>query len=297
MILLHGFPDFWYTWRKQIPELAKSYHVIAPDQRGYGYTDKPSYVGDYNITYLTNDILDLMHFLGKEKVHLVGHDWGALVAWSAALLHQDKFFSVTGVSVPYTAPFAHVETFAHIFGEDFYQIKFQECGIPEKSFRHIPELFRASFMSPKREKADPTPLTSATFAQAYHAVKNHPEYFRPSDWFTEEDLAEYIKVFRKSGMVGPLNYYRNMNLNYAYLNLYAATHSYDINIPSLTISGTRDLPFLQLEQHVRNKFLKKPSNAFVDGGHFMQQEDAPGVTKALLEFLASVDASEKKTDL
>lgn len=103
VLLLHGFPEFWYGWRKQIPELSKKYRVIAPDMRGYNLSDKPEKIGDYNIDMLAADIAGLVKSLGLQKVILVGHDWGAAVAWATAAMHPEVVSKLAILNVPHPA--------------------------------------------------------------------------------------------------------------------------------------------------------------------------------------------------
>ena len=134
ILLAHGFPELAYSWRHQIPVLAQAgYHVLAPDQRGYGGSDRPEAVEDYDIHALTGDLIGLLDVVGAQQAIFVGHDWGAMVVWQAALLHPGRVRAVAGLSVP-PIPRARsrpTERWRQKFGDDFYMLRFQEPGLAE----------------------------------------------------------------------------------------------------------------------------------------------------------------------
>ena len=142
VIFLHGFPESWYSWRHQLPATAKAgFHAVAPDLRGYGKSDKPAGVDDYDIHHLTADVVGLIDALGQKTAVVVGHDWGALVAWNAVLLHPDRFTGVVAMSVPYggRSAVSPLETMKKTYGDNFYYILyFQEPGVAEAEFDKDP---------------------------------------------------------------------------------------------------------------------------------------------------------------
>ena len=153
VLLLHGFPESWYSWRHQLTALAAAgYHAVAPDQRGYGRTDGPDGPGSYTMLHLTGDVIGLMDALGAERAVVAGHDWGAPVAWNTALLRPDRVSGVIGLSVPYTprGTTPPVPALRALFGDGFYICYFQQPGIadaelgrdPHDTFRRL--LFAAS---------------------------------------------------------------------------------------------------------------------------------------------------------
>src|ERR1700722_2278396 len=139
VILLHGFPELWYSWRHQLPALADAgYHAVAPDQRGYGTTSIPTTVTDYDINHLTGDVVDLIDHLGATRATVIGHDFGALVAWALALIHPDRVHAVAGLSVPYVprTPVAPTEFFRQLMGDDFYMLWLQQPGAADTAFQN-----------------------------------------------------------------------------------------------------------------------------------------------------------------
>src|SRR5258708_32111207 len=134
VVLLHGFPESWYSWRHQLKALSDDgYHVVAPDQRGYGQTDRPEAIEKYSMFHLVGDVVGLLDALGEERAVVVGHDWGASVAWQTALLRADRVRGVVGLSVPHRprGPKAPLASFRSPPGQTFYQIYFQKPGVAE----------------------------------------------------------------------------------------------------------------------------------------------------------------------
>src|SRR6202161_3753421 len=149
VVLAHGFPELAYSWRHQIPVLAAAgYHVLAPDQRGYGRSTRPAAIADYNLGALSGDLVGLLDHVGAEKAVFIGHDWGASVVWSSAQLHPDRVAGVVGLSVP-PVPRAQIpptQAFRAVFGDNFfYMLYFQEPGVadaelaadPAKTLRRV----------------------------------------------------------------------------------------------------------------------------------------------------------------
>ena len=138
VLLLHGWPESWYSWRHQLPALAAAgFHAVAPDMRGFGKTDKPAAVGDYDIQHLTADIVGVIDALGEKTAVVIGHDWGAIVAWHCLLLHPDRFTALVAMSVPYGGRPAEslVTSLQKAYGDNFFYILyFQEPGVAEKEF-------------------------------------------------------------------------------------------------------------------------------------------------------------------
>ena len=160
VIFLHGFPESWYSWRHQLPAVAKAgFHAVAPDLRGYGKSDKPANVDDYDIRHLTADVTGLIDALGEKTAVVVGHDWGSLVAWNAVLLHPDRFTGLVAMSVPYggRAAVSPLETMKKTFGDNFYYILyFQEPGVAEGEFDKDPRaILSRLYLSPDSPREPP----------------------------------------------------------------------------------------------------------------------------------------------
>ncbi|HEX3246388.1 MAG TPA: alpha/beta hydrolase, partial [Chloroflexota bacterium] len=141
VLLLHGFPESWYSWRHQLSALAEAgYHAVAPDQRGYGQTDRPDDVQKYTQLHLVGDVIGLLDALGEQQAVVVGHDWGAPVAWNTALLRPDRVRGVVGLSVPYTPRGATsmLTALRSVLGEGFYMAYFQEPGVADAELGRNP---------------------------------------------------------------------------------------------------------------------------------------------------------------
>src|SRR6266536_2930242 len=165
VVLCHGFPESWYSWRHQLAALsAAGFHVVAPDMRGYGQTDRPEEIEKYTLLHLVGDMVGLLDALGAESAVIIGHDWGAPVAWHAALLRPDRFRAVIGLSVPFRPRGSARPTTVMPQTDDaqFYQLYFQPPGVAERererdvrlAIRRL--LYSASGDAPRRDTATPT---------------------------------------------------------------------------------------------------------------------------------------------
>jgi len=298
VILLHGWPQCWYLWRHQIAPLVEAgFQVAVPDQRGYGGSDRPAEIEVYNIVELTNDVVGLADALGHERFIVVGHDWGAPVAWHTALLHPRRVRSVVGMSVPYTRGRVGTLTRQENFGDNFwYMVYFQQPGVAEaeleadirKSLRTI--YFTISGDGPVESLAARKPATAkfldgmADPAQLSGGMPG---------WLTEEDLDYYVAQYQQSGFRGPLNWYRNLDRNLELTPQLEALETGKIEQPSFFIAGKKD-PVLsfgrgswvnQMDKWVTDMRGK----VFIEGaGHWVQMERPAEVNEALLGFLKSV---------
>jgi pimeloyl-ACP methyl ester carboxylesterase len=220
VILCHGFPELWYSWRHQLPALAETgFHAVAPDQRGYGQTDKPQAVEEYNILKLVGDIVGLVYALEEENAIIAGHDWGAPVAWHCALLRPDIFRGLVLMSVPYRtgiwSSIRPTETMRRMAGEQqFYQLYFQESG---KAEREIEENVRENILKfLYSASGDPPPEMRWRFlfneSQRFIDTGFLPDVL-PA-WLTEQDLDVFTREFQRTGFRGGLNWYRNIDRNW-----------------------------------------------------------------------------------
>jgi pimeloyl-ACP methyl ester carboxylesterase len=291
VILLHGFPQCWYLWRHQIDPLVKAgYRVAVPDQRGYGASDRPQAIESYNIVELARDVVGIADALGHDSFHVVGHDWGAPVAWHTALLHADRTRSVVGMSVPYVRWRAGVMTRQETFGDNFwYMVYFQKPGVAEAeldadvraSLRTI--YFSISGDAPDGLLATPKPST----ARFLDGMIN-PDRLPP--WLTEEDLDYYAAQYERSGFRGPLNWYRNIDRN---AEMTPQLEEAKVGPPSFFIAGAKD-PVLSfggggwldlMDRYVSDM----RGRVIVEGsGHWVPMERPREVNEALLGFLKTV---------
>jgi len=287
VLLLHGWPESWYSWRHQLPALAAvGYHAVAPDVRGYGQSDKPHAIEAYSMKTLLADYLGLLDALGEKTAVVVGHDWGAPMAWNSAALHPDRYRAVVGMSVPHLgrAPMKPTQLFKTAFGDNwFYILYFQEPGVAEAEFEaDIPKTMRtilagvagfdtAAQAVAQKKKGD-------NFLTGINAPENLP------GWLTEADVAFFAKEFATSGFRGGLNRYRNMDRDWEELpELATAT----IKQPALFITGELD-PVRAFAPADAMKPLApglKDMIVLPGAGHWVQQEKATEVNAALIEFL------------
>jgi pimeloyl-ACP methyl ester carboxylesterase len=295
VVLCHGFPECWYSWRHQLPALAAAgYHVVAPDQRGYGQTTRPAPIEAYHIFQLTGDIVGLVHALGEERAIIVGHDWGAPVAWYSALLRPDIFQAVVLLSVPYLqrswTDMRPTEAMQRLAGEqEFYQLYFQEPGKAEaqleadvgRTMRMV--LYAASGDAPPEKRWRFLFGKSETFLDTGSLPETLP------DWLTEQDLDVFTREFERTGFRGGLNWYRNIDRLWELTPFLSRVR---LPQPALFVAGEVDPviamyrgAFEVLEQTVP-RLQKKV--LLPGAGHWIQQERPGQVNELLLEFLAGL---------
>jgi pimeloyl-ACP methyl ester carboxylesterase len=297
VVLCHGFPESWYSWRHQLAALAAAgFRAVAPDMRGYGGTDAPAAIDQYTLPHLVGDMVGLLDALGAETAVVAGHDWGAPVAWHCALLRPDRFRAVIALSVPFRprSPQAPRPTTVMPQTEQarFYQLHFQEPGEAEAeleantraSLRDI--LLRLSGDVPPPPAGDgfsmvPRQGGLAARLDQFAAMK------LPS-WLTEADLDHYAADFTRTGFRGGLNWYRNIDRNWELLRPFAGR---GITVPALYVAGDRDLVirFPGAEQVLATLSTSVPrltGPIMLPGcGHWTQQERPAEVNAAMIAFL------------
>lgn len=291
VLLAHGFPELAYSWRHQIPVLADAgFHVLAPDQRGYGGSSRPEQIAAYDVAELTADLVGLLDDVGAARAVWIGHDWGAPVVWSAAQLHPDRVAAVAGLSVPpiprpQVAPTA---AFRRIFGDNFfYMLYFQEPGVADAELAADPARTLRRMIGGLRP---PDPDAAARIVAPGPAgfIDRLPEPLARPDWISAAELDHYIAEFTRTGFTGGLNWYRNLDRNW---QIMARPVAASITVPALFIGGTKD-PVLGFTRRDRAREVATGPyrEVMLDGaGHWLQQERPAEVNAALLEFLAGVE--------
>lgn len=292
VLLCHGFPELSCSWRSQIDAIASAgYKVAAPDMRGYGETEAPPEIEDYTVFHLVGDMVALVNALEYDEAIIVGHDWGAAVAWQAALLRPDLFKAVATLSVPYVPRAPHkpldiMRRRTEKFDQVFYQVWFQEPGVAEQAYESdVAKMQRGMFYTCSGEASD-----KEVWIPIWHKDIDPTAHFKSLDkspsWLTEEEMNHYIETFSKNGYRGPLNWYRNIDLNW---ELNGPWEGAKVTIPALFMVGEKDLtlsfakPAINtMKDHVPN--LKK-TVYIPDAGHWLQQEVPDIVNKELIEFL------------
>jgi pimeloyl-ACP methyl ester carboxylesterase len=287
VLLLHGFPECWYSWRHQLVALAAAgFHAVAPDQRGYCRTDRPESVGAYSILHLTGDVIALMDALGEESAVVAGHDWGAPVAWHAALLRPDRVRGVIGLSVPYrprgsTPPLTVLRAG---LGPGFYMLYFQEPGrADEELARDVPATFRKVLYGASGTAPPLVPIVQPGGG----FLDLCPDPAELPGWLTEGDIGVFAAEFAATGFTGPLNWYRNLDRNW---ELTAPWHHAPVTVPALYVAGDRDFVLGQpgpdeLAARLRQTVPRLREAILLPGcGHWTQQERPGEVSRAMIEF-------------
>ncbi|MBR0693243.1 alpha/beta fold hydrolase [Bradyrhizobium lablabi] len=286
VLLCHGWPELSYSWRHQIAALASGgFHVVAPDMRGFGRTSAPEEIGAYTIFDTVGDMVALVAALGERQAAIVGHDWGAPVAWHAAMFRPDIFTKVAGLSVPppLRGRGRPLETLRESGVTNFYWQYFQQPGVAEAEFeRDIAHTLRLLL---GRGISDPT---SMYVDEAVGFLGNLPSGRPLLAWLTEADIAEFAEGYRRSGFRGGLNWYRNLDRNW---ELTAPWHGAQIHQPSLFIAGSGDAVITGLIGAKRVADMERvlpnlTQKRIIEGaGHWIQQERPDEVNAALIAFL------------
>jgi pimeloyl-ACP methyl ester carboxylesterase len=287
VVLCHGWPELSHSWRHQIPAIAAAgFRVAAPDMRGFGKTSAPVDVDAYSIFDHVGDMVALVEALGEKQAVIVGHDWGAPVAWHAALFRPDIFTAVAGLSVP--PPFRGrgrpLDTLRDSGITNFYWQYFQTPGVAEAEFERDVTLSMRTLLG--RGFSDPS---ASMFVEDGKGFLGHPRADLPlPDWLSEADLAYFSAAYRQSGFRGGLNWYRNIDRNW---ELTAPWQGAQIHQPSLFIAGSKDSVITGLIGAKRVADMERVlpglrQKLIIEGaGHWIQQECAGEVNAALIAFL------------
>jgi pimeloyl-ACP methyl ester carboxylesterase len=287
VLLCHGWPELSYSWRHQIPALAAAgFHVVAPDMRGFGRTSAPADVNAYSIFDHVGDMVALVASLQEKQAVIVGHDWGAPVAWHAAMFRPDVFTAVAGLSVP--PPFRGrgrpLDTLRESGITNFYWQYFQPPGVAEAEFERDINLTMRTLLG--RGFSDPA---ASLFVEDGKGFLGNPDADRPlPGWLSEADLSYFSETYRKSGFRGGLNWYRNIDRNW---ELTAPWQGAQIHQPSLFIAGSKDSVITGLIGAKRVADMERvlpnlKQKLIIDGaGHWVQQERPDEVNAALIAFL------------
>lgn len=291
VLLLHGFPELWYSWRHQIPALAQAgYRVVAPDLRGYGQTGGSKDAADYTIKTLAADVVGLLDALGEKQCVLVGHDFGAVLTWNTVLLAPDRVRAVVALSVPYNprrdiAPLAGIRR--AVGGNFNYIVYFQEAGVAEAELEPDVASFLKAFYF--HASADAAPARQRLAPKSSRA-KLLETLVPPGDlqrWLSDKDLQYYTDNFTRTGLTGPLNWYRNLDRNWELMKPFEGAK---ITHPTLFVAGELDPVLAATRANVDALGNTVPglrkSTLIPRCGHWVQQECAAELNAELLAFLA-----------
>ncbi len=304
VLLCHGFPESWYSWRHQIQALAAAgFRVVAPDMRGYGQTDRPEPVEAYTMFHLVGDMVGLLDALGAEHAVIAGHDWGAPVAWHAALLRPDRFRAVIGLSVPFRprGPTRPTSTMPQTDDALFYQLYFQTPGVAEADLeRDVPAFIRGILYAnsgdgPLGQHGLPPWGQIAMVPRQGGILGSMAGLVTPAaalpPWLTQADLDFYAAEFTRTGFRGGLNWYRNIDRNWELMAPFAGQ---PVSVPALFMVGELDLTmaFQGMDVLLPNlaRFVPRLAQTIrLPGcGHWTQQERAAEVNAAMIAFLRAL---------
>lgn len=289
VLLCHGFPELWCSWRQQMAALAGAgWRAAAPDMRGYGGTDAPADPAQYTMLHHVGDMVGLVHALGEKQAVIVGHDWGAPAAWTAALLRPEVFRAVVGMSVPYSppGPVDLLSALQQIGVSSFYMQYFQTPGVAEAELQAdvAATLRRLTFSL----SGDGAGGVAAMLPPDKGFLHNTVDPATMPAWVDTEDLAHTVAEFERTGFRGGLNWYRSLRLSW---ELLAPWRGAVIRQPSLFIGGDRDdvLKFPNSRTSIDNFSQTLPGlrgcHILPGAGHWVQRERAAAVNDLLLTFL------------
>ncbi len=296
VLLIHGFPESWYSWRHQLSVLAGAGNrAVAIDVRGYGRSSAPAEIEAYRMLRMVADNVALVTALGERRAVVVGHDWGAPIAWFSALLRPDMFRAVAGLSVPYSAPgdTRPSDAFRRMGGdEEFYIEYFQQPGRAEAEIEQDVRRWLLGFYVSASGDAPPMVPGGGTMATIPPGGAMRDRFLYPDTmpvWLSAEDLDVYAGEFERTGFTGGLNRYRNVDRDWEDL---AAFRGRPIEVPALFIGGERDGPTIWGAPAIARFPETLPNlhrSIILPGcGHWTQQERPAEVNAALLDFLGSV---------
>jgi pimeloyl-ACP methyl ester carboxylesterase len=292
VILCHGFPECWYSWRHQLPGLANAgFRAVAPDLRGYGQSSRPDELEKYTILDDIGDIVGLVDALGAKQAVIAGHDIGAAIAWQAALLRPDIFRAVVALSPPFRS---------RGFGDSgppttlmprtenavFYQLFLQTPGLEVGLEHDLRRTFRYQFYTLSGDSppsAGVGGLPPGMMPRKGGFLTDPP--FLPA-WVTESDVDVYVKEYARSGFFGPLAWWRNIDRGWALMAPFAGA---TVTVPALYMAGERDFVAAVFSQEIAKQSALvpklRPPIMLPGCGHWTQQERAPEVTAAMIDFL------------
>lgn len=278
LVLCHGWPEHAYSWRHQVDALvAAGYHVIMPNQRGYGHSSRPAAIEDYAIEHLTGDLVELIQHYGYEEAVFVGHDWGAIVVWNLAMMHRERVSGVVNMSVPFMerGPTEWVKFWEQMLGGDFYIVHFnRQFGVADEVFAtHTENFLRNMYRTNQWQHPAPELEGMAMIAMALGDTM-------PGDpMMSDEELQVFLDAFAHSGFTGGINWYRNFDRNWATIGAYEQR----ITQPTLMIYGDYDMV---PKSETLDTFVDDLTTHSLPCGHWIQQEQPEKTTQLMLDWLS-----------
>jgi pimeloyl-ACP methyl ester carboxylesterase len=290
VILCHGFPELAYSWRHQLPALARAgYRAIALDQRGYGASDRPGAAEAYSIDQLCNDLVGLMDARGIQKAVFCGHDWGGFVVWMMPILHPDRVAGVIGVNTPLNKPFPAppISMLREVRGPDNYVIKFQEPGVADKALaadvrKTFLMLMRRGGLFNAREFAKLPPDAPERKFQLLKALERPVDAFGGEPILTDKELDVFVRTYQKTGFTGGINWYRNIDRNWQLTR----NRKYQIDVPCLYVGAEDDVVLPPSSADGMEKFIPKLDKVTIKAcGHWTQQERPEEFNRIVIAWL------------
>ncbi|OMO81968.1 Alpha/beta hydrolase-1 [Corchorus olitorius] len=289
ILFLHGFPELWYSWRHQLLSLSSlGYRCVAPDLRGYGDTDAPPSAASYTALHIVGDLVGLLDAMGVDQVYLVGHDWGAIIAWYFCRLRPDRIKALVNMSVTYRPWAWHpevkpVDGFRALFGDDYYVCRFQEPGETEEDFAQVDTAKLIKKILTSRDTRPPCIPKEIGF-------RGFPDPPTLPSWLSEEDVNYFASKFKKSGFTGGLNYYRALDLSF---ELMAPWTGVQIKVPVKFIVGDLDITYHTpgVKEYIRNGDFKRDvpflqEVVVMEGvAHFLNQEKPEEISMHIYDFI------------
>lgn len=279
IVLCHGWPEHAFTWRHQIPALVNAgYHVIAPNQRGYGNSSRPAEVTDYDIVHLTGDLVGLLDHYGYKDATFMGHDWGANVVWSLAQLHPKRVKRIVNLALPYQerGEIPWVELMEKYFGSDNYFVHFnRQPGVADAILDEHTEQFLRNLFRKNIPQVAPEPgMMMINLAKA-----KDPQ---GEPIMSEQELDVFVSAFESTGFTSSINWYRNLDRNWHIL----ADVNPVIQHPTLMIYGDRDM--IPKSERLP-EFVPNVEEVSIDCGHWIQQEAPEKTTQVILNWLDKIN--------
>lgn len=291
VLMVHGWPESWYSWRHQMVALANAgYRVIAPDMLGYGESDSPEEVEQFDAVNLSALLVGILDNANVEKAFLVSHDFGTIISWSTVQFYPERFIAFVPTSVPYFGRHKRspIDIWKERYGENFYYILYHQepGGVAEAEYDADPEgMLIRMFQSPGKPAHEPIITDPRRSAGGMIGRRGAPQGIAP--WLTQEDFDYYVDQFKKAGFRGGVNYYRNFHRNWELTEQFANTK---VNVPTLFVAGSRDLVLAQatqedLETKMPNGVADLRGVKLIPNiGHWLQQEAPEEFNEIVLEF-------------
>ncbi len=291
IVMLHGWPESWFSWRKQFKPLVEAgFHVVAPDMPGFGHSESLASVNEYNAANIARYVVGILDHFNVEQAVLVGHDWGAIIAWHVVRLYPERFSKLINMSVPFIphTELPPIKIWQNHYGENFfYIVYFQEKDVPEKEFDANPEaIIKRLYCSPNTLRAEKENKNKNKNSGGW--IKRLGDPLELPSWLSQDELDYFVDEYKHAGFEGGINYYRNFDKNWELMKPYA---DINLSIPTLFIAGEKDNVIRNATREQLLKSMGKQVTGLKDVvvipemGHWIQQEAPELVNDVMLDFL------------